>query len=47
MVKKFNKAVRLLVVLLLIYPIPIAYADETTVTEDFDNQQINEDIGIG
>ena len=44
MVKKFNKAVRLLVVLLLIYPIPIAYADETTVTEDFDNQQINEDI---
>ena len=44
MVNKFNKAIRLLVVLLLIYPIPIAFADETTVTEDFDNQQVNEDI---
>jgi hypothetical protein len=38
-----NKLSRILIVLLLIFPIPV-YADETTVTEGFDNQQINEDI---
>jgi len=43
MLHNLNKFFRLLVVLLLISPAPV-YADETTVTEGFDNQQINEDI---
>ena len=38
-----NKLSRILIVCLLIIPIPV-YAEETTVTEGFDNQQINEDI---
>ena len=44
MLHKFNKAVRLFIVLFLVLsPIPV-YADETTVTEGFDNQELNEDI---
>ncbi|MBO71670.1 MAG: hypothetical protein CL508_05295 [Actinobacteria bacterium] len=41
-----NKLSRILIVCALIFPIPV-YAEETeqtTVTEGFDNQQINEDI---
>ena len=41
-----NKVSRILIVCLLIFPIPV-YAEETeqtTVTEGFDNQEINEDI---
>jgi len=38
-----NKLLRILIVLLLLSPTPV-YAEETTVTEGFDNQQINEDI---
>ena len=44
MLHKFNKAVRLFIVLFLVLPPIPVYADETTVTEGFDNQQINEDI---
>ena len=43
MLHRFNKFFRLLVVLLLISPVPV-YAEETTVTEGFDNQELNEDI---
>ena len=43
MLHRFNKFFRLLVVLLLISPVRV-YADETTVTEGFDNQELNEDI---
>ena len=43
MLRKLNTTLRLLVVLLLLSPAPV-YAEETTVTEGFDNQQINEDI---
>ena len=35
MLKKINTALRLLVVGLLIYPFPIAFADEVTVNEGF------------
>ena len=38
-----NKLSRILIVCLLIIPIPVL-AEETTVTEGFDNQQINHDI---
>ena len=38
-----NKLLRILIVCLFIIPTPV-YAEETTVTEGFDNQQINEDI---
>ena len=42
-----NKLSRILIVCLLIIPIPIpVYAEETTVTEGFDNQQINQDISF-
>ena len=43
----FNRvitALRLSVVFLLLLPALPVLADETTVTEDFDDQQINEDI---
>ena len=38
MLKKLNTALRLLVVGLLIYPFPIAFADEVTVNEGFSDQ---------
>ncbi len=40
-----NKLSRILIVCLLIIPAPI-YAEETTVTEGFDNQELNEDITL-
>ncbi len=39
----WRQLTRIALVLFLIYPSP-GLAEETTVTEDFDNQQINEDI---
>ena len=44
MLYRFNKIIRILIVLFLIIPPISVQAEETTVTEDFDNQQINEDI---
>ena len=43
MLHRFNKFFRLSIVLLLLSPVPV-YAEETTVTEGFDNQELNEDI---
>ena len=39
----WRQLTRIALVLFLIYPSPVL-AEETTVTEDFDNQQINQDI---
>ena len=43
MLYKFNTFVRIALVVFLVVPIPV-YAETTTVTETFDDQEINSDI---
>ena len=46
MLKKINTALRLLIVGLLIYPLPIAYATEVTVNEGFEDSTYEAGITI-
>ena len=44
MIYRFNTLVRLFLVAFLVVPVPVLLAEEVTTTENFNNQQINQDI---